>query len=997
MVVGTARLTRPLTAFVAVAALLVGCTSETAPPDAVPPTTPAGEADEPGELHLMLLWNQHQPRYPLDDAGVVTRPWVRVHATKDYLDMLETLVAQDGMTATINLSGTLLRQLEELADGTRDVYWTHTEIPAGELTEDERAFVTSRFFDVNPRVVDRFPRFRELADARQAGEELTVDDLRDLQVLFNLAWTDPAYLAEEPLASLVEQGDGFTEDDKTTVLDVHDDLVSRVLDAHAEAWEAGRIELVTTPLAHPILPLIADTDLATVGDPAAVMPRERFREYPDAVAHVERGLAEAERLLGARPTGMWPGEGAVAQAVMPVFADAGVEWVATGESVLAASLGMGSFERDADDLVREAGTLYRPYLADGGDADVAMFFRDELLSDLIAFQYSGTPAADAVDDLLGRLEAIRGAVAADDGPHVVSIVLDGENAWEHYPNDGIDFLTELYARLASTEWLVPTTPSAFLAEHRDALPRLDEVFPGAWFSANYATWIGEDEEAEAWRYLATARGDLRRAEQQGLADDEALERAYETMLFAEGSDWFWWYGADQDSGDDRYFDGAFRRLLAQVYDELGLDRPRYVDVPIIPDDPVAADAARAEVLTVTVDGRFPVEEWGEATRWDVARTDTALDTLWAAMDAEQLYLRLDLRDAVDRADVYLGAPRGGARRGTTMDGELLGFGATQLVRWTDDGACLYTSLPNVERDELVASCTEVPAATDGRHVELAVPLSALGGLEGGDRLRLRADVDGLAPIDASAEVGVPDIGGFDVLLDVEDPTDDDHGPGGYTYPTDGVFTPGSYDLTRFQVGTSGDELVLAFEVAAAVANPWGSPNGLALQTFDVYIDTDPGQGTGARDLIDGRGASLPEGDGWEYAVTLEGWYPAVYLLAADGSVVETEPSMRITVLPEEGRVTARIPFAALRGEGAGVQADTGELDPSTWAYGVALLGQEGFPSPGVRRVRDVEPTAQQWRFGGAPAGDGHTRIIDALGDDQEALLGAGTLPVVAAD
>jgi alpha-amylase/alpha-mannosidase (GH57 family) len=968
-------LRRLVLATVLLAVALGACRSDDE--DAAGPTPPDGDV-----LHVMLLWHQHQPRYPLDD-GVITRPWVRVHATKDYLDMVTLVGEYPDVEVTFNLTPSLLLQLEELSGGARDRYWVLTEVPAADLDEEQARFVLERFFDVNPKVVARFPRYGELARLRAdaggpdgATDVYTVDDLRDLQVLFNLAWTDPSFLAEEPLASLVEKGRDFSEEDKRIVLDEHARLIDEVLPAHTALWETGQIEISTTPLAHPILPLIADTDLATVGDPAAIMPRERFREYADAREHVDRGLDVAERLLGRRPQGMWPAEGAVAQTIMPLFADADIGWIATGEHVLAQSLEIGSFSRDARDTVEEADLLYRPWLADAGrDRTVAIFFRDLVLSDLIGFQYSGMEADAAADDLVARLAAIHERLREQgaSGPHVVSIILDGENAWEHYPNDGIDFLRAMYDRLGSTPWIQTTTPSRFLDEHADTLETLDEVFPASWFQPNFATWIGEREEARAWDYLRRARLDLRAAERSGDVPPEAYERAFEAMLFAQGSDWFWWFGDDQDSGDDPYFDSAFRLLLAQMYDALGWERPVYVSVPIIAMSPVAATTSSAEVFSAEIDGVFPAGEWDDATYYDLAGDDAAVTALHLGVDQESLYVRVDLAGPTDAdVDVYLAGPRSGFERGTTLAGELLGFGATQLVRWTTtrpDSACLYRALPNVERSELITRCEPLPAGADGHRIELAVPVDALGGLEPGEQVLVRVDTGGrLAPAAGPAAVRVPDIGTFDVLVEVTDPEGDDHGPGTYTYPLDPVFTPGAYDLVRFQVGVSGDDLVLVFEVAGAITNPWSSPNGLAVQTFDVYIDTDPGAGTGARVLLPGRNAALEAGNGWEYAVTLEGWDSAVYVARPDGSAEETKPSMRISVIPEQGRATARIPMVVF-----------GDGDPAEWGYAVAVLSQEGFPSPGVRRVRDVLPRAEQWRLGGGPASTtNHTRILDVL-------------------
>jgi carbohydrate-binding DOMON domain-containing protein len=212
---------------------------------------------------------------------------------------------------------------------------------------------------------------------------------------------------------------------------------------------------------------------------------------------------------------------------------------------------------------------------------------------------------------------------------------------------------------------------------------------------------------------------------------------------------------------------------------------------------------------------------------------------------------------------------------------------------------------------------------------------------------------------------VPDISDIEVFLEIDDPLGDDHGPGSYVYPTDTVFAAGSYDLTRFQAGTDGDEIVFTFEVVSPIGNPWGSPSGLSIQTFDVYVDVDPGGRTGERSLIAGRNASLPAEDGWEYAVTIEGWQSAVFLAEAGGGFVETEPSIGVAVFGDQGKVVVRVPRSVF-----------GESEPADWGLAVAVLSQEGFPSPGVRRVRDVNPAAEQWRGGGAPDDINHTRIFD---------------------
>ncbi|MEZ5257321.1 MAG: glycoside hydrolase family 57 protein [Ilumatobacteraceae bacterium] len=538
-------------------------------------------------ISVALVWHMHQPRYPVID-GVVSRPWVAAHATKDYLDMATTAEAS-GVPVTFNLTPSLLLQLEELTKGATDAYRAHTLVAASALDDEQRAFVLDRFFDVNSSIVDRFPRYRELASRDRSS--FAVQDLLDLQVLWNLAWFDPEFLAAEPLSGLVARGRDFTEDDKAIIVAEQDRIIAEVIPTYARLWREGAIEVTTTPLAHPILPLIADTDAFLESDPQGTPPSDRAREYLDAEAQVQRGLEVAERLLGQRPTGMWPGEGAVSQDIVKLFSDSGVTWIATGEDVLARSIGAGSFARDDAGTVVRASDLYHPWSVQHGDEPpVAVAFRDTVLSDLVGFEYSGRPADDAADDLVSRLANIRESLAGQDGPHLVTILLDGENAWEQYPNDGHDFLAALYDRLGHTDWIEPTTPGRFVSEHPEPWPTIDRLAAGSWIGGNLTTWIGEREEAIAWDRLHTTRLAVRRAEQQGTATAEQLAAAMEVMLWAEGSDWFWWYGSDQDSGNDEYFDAAYRELLGQVYDALGEARPPWVPVPIIPERAVDAPA-----------------------------------------------------------------------------------------------------------------------------------------------------------------------------------------------------------------------------------------------------------------------------------------------------------------------------------------------------------------------------------------------------------------------
>ena len=532
------------------------------------------ETKDTPELYVMLLWHQHQPYYPKDTDGNFSKPWVRLHATKDYLDMVEMVQDFDGLRVTFNLTPTLMNQLNELSNGSRDIYWVHTEVEADKLTNEQKDFLRDRFFDINSRIINTYPRFVELRNLRQHPQDWTTQDYIDLQVLFNLGWTDPKYLSLDPLNKIVEKGSNFSEADKKIILEIHNELVAKVIPEHLNAYNNNHIELITTPFAHPILPLIHNSDLGKRGDTVSDFPNNTFNFEDDARAHVKKGKEIFFENFGFYPNGMWPAEGAVAQEVLQYFNDEDISWIATGQNPLEKSLDV-KIQRWVGGVASKPELLYRPWntvLSNG--EKIPIFFRDNYLSDKM-FDYSEKRSDLSVKEFENTILKLREKTSELDFVPVVSIIADGENFWENYPNDGIDFLNGMYTVLTKYDWLETITPSDYLKTYGDSLDTIDELYPSSWFQPNFATWIGETDENQAWDLLYQTRIDFEEAKKSGDYSDEQINQAYEYMLLAEGSDWFWWYGLDQDSTVDYYFDQAFKDLLRMVYLSLGLDEPGF--------------------------------------------------------------------------------------------------------------------------------------------------------------------------------------------------------------------------------------------------------------------------------------------------------------------------------------------------------------------------------------------------------------------------------------
>jgi len=994
-------------------AMVVSACGKTSVPTSAPTEGEAASGETtPGEqpIYLSIIWHQHQPVYYKDpETGVYAKPWVRVHATKDYVDMAAILKNYPDIHVTFNLTPSLIRQLDDLASGTKDLYWVTAEVPADQLTDEQKTFLLERFFDTNRKIIARFPRYQALLELRDNGGTYTTQDYLDLQLLFGLAWFDPDWLAQEPLAALVAKGSNFSEADKQVVFDETERLIAEVVPVHKGLQDAGQIEVTMTPFAHPILPLLVSTDLATQAMPSVELPGVDFTYGQDAVAQVNLGVQLYEEHFGQPPRGMWPAEGSVAQEIVSMVSKAGIQWMASDEGVLANSLGMTSFTRNPRETVTDPDVLYRPYYVQGGQGDpVAIVFRDVVISDKVGFTYSGLDGELAAKDFIRRIHDIRDALIEDGaaGPHLVSVILDGENVWEYYENDGKLFLNSLYTLLSSDPLIRTVTPSEFLAMAPEQ-PKIDDLWAGSWISHDFSTWIGEEEENLAWEYLAEARVVLQKYE-TGVRSTtpEALAEAQTLMYIAEGSDWFWWYGTDQNSGNDEAFDQQFRDTLKQVYVALGETPPLMLDVPVIPLQPVAADVASSNTLSVIVDGEASEGEWDAAGVYQASGGAMAAATpyfsdLAYGFDKANLYFKVSANpaysslSAADSVEIYLAAPGSGDTISFSRNGSLLGFQANRLVEILfADNALAGVNLYSAASKESWGEATALETVALGEVLEVGVPLELLGGAETGDRIGLRAvhveplsglegtvDTD-LLPGAGPAQVAVPDLGSMTLVLDINDPEKDDYGPGSYTYPSDAVFGSGAYDILNFQVGYDDENVIFKFTMRGPVDNSWGSPNGLSVQTFDIYIDTD-GDGQGGDAFLPGRNLSLQDGYAWDYAITVEGWEAGIYTPGDEGSTKIASASEFVIVAdPGQQKVTVRVPKSIL-----------GD-NPEAWQYAVMVLSQEGYPSGGVQRVRDVNVAAEQWRFGGAPDGaTNHTRVIDlvwAEAGQQEAWLSAFT-------
>ncbi|HVY04553.1 MAG TPA: glycoside hydrolase family 57 protein [Burkholderiales bacterium] len=542
------------------------------------------------KLDLVILWHMHQPDFRDQASGEFAQPWVYLHAIKDYSDMAAHLEAHPGVRVVVNFTPVLLDQLEDytaqFASGEfRDPLLRLLAQPdLGNLDEATRKRILDAGFRANvEKLIDPFPAYKHLHDlARFVREQdkgtayLSTQFFADLLAWYHIAWTgETVRRTDGVVPALIAKGQGFTHADRMQLMAIVGREVSAVIPRYRKLFEAGRIELTTTPRYHPIGPLLLSFESAREAMPGAPLPENPA--YPGGAErahfHVRGAMQTHTARFGTPPRGMWPAEGAVSRDFSILLAHDGCEWMASGEGVLVNSLKSGGSV-----LPERPDYLYRPYKVGDADHSITAFFRDDRLSDMIGFEYAKWHGDDAAAHFVTTLEDI--AAKSPEGRRpVVSVILDGENAWEYYPYNGFYFLDELYASLEKSPAVATTTFASLLDDKREATS-LAVLVAGSWVYGNLATWIGSPDKNRAWDLLCNVKRCFDAAVAENRLDAAALEEATRQLADCEASDWCWWFGDYNPAESVIAFDALYRSKLANLYGLLKLPVPAELDQPI---------------------------------------------------------------------------------------------------------------------------------------------------------------------------------------------------------------------------------------------------------------------------------------------------------------------------------------------------------------------------------------------------------------------------------
>lgn len=524
------------------------------------------------QLNIAFLWHMHQPIYldPLTQSFIM--PWVRLHALKDYLDIPRAMLKNPGAKFNINFVPSLLTQLDDyIEERYADLYLKVAQKRTEDLSDWEKNFLIKSFFNINAeRIIMKVPRYRELFLKRQGTPEgewldrFSNQDLIDLAVHFHLGWSGTKLVEGSPfIQELIAKGHQYSEGEKRQLLDEQHQFLKEVKQYIQDLSRDPRVEVSVTPFYHPIIPVMNDIKNVPKAWEGSVLPNNFRNMKHYAREHVKQGI-EYGREYFEEVHGMWPAEGSVSTDFIELLKPFNIEWVATDEAILGKTFGHNPNLEE----------LATPYNYNG----VNFFFRNHALSDKIGFVYSNWDTESGVQDFINELGHFRNAIHRED--NLITVILDGENAWEYYDQNGEPFLTRLFDALSKTPWLNLTTFHEYIGQHQNEIPKLHSLMPGSWIDGNFNTWINEPTKNRYWEILFTLQGVIDNLRENKLISETKFKEIERYFMIAQGSDWMWWAGEGHSSANDADFDRLFRNYVLKIYQLLDKDPPADLYEPL---------------------------------------------------------------------------------------------------------------------------------------------------------------------------------------------------------------------------------------------------------------------------------------------------------------------------------------------------------------------------------------------------------------------------------
>ncbi|MCY3413229.1 MAG: hypothetical protein INQ03_16435 [Candidatus Heimdallarchaeota archaeon] len=983
-------------------------------------------------LFVTFVWHQHQPSYLDPTTGYYEQPWVFMHGINDYPKMAQLMIDRPTINATMDMTGTLLRQLVDYADHTaKDRLIEMVLKQNAELTDDEKYFLFGPYpggnlFDINGQFLVN--KFKSVDNIRSNYSTWTDNEMNAAKVLFFLKWMNEEFVeGNTTLAALADKNNDadpdvtpYTHADVEYIVEAGYDIIEQVIPMHKQLVDNGQLELVTTPLAHPIGPLLLDTrsELDTSINKATAMPTGNTMWPEDLDEQIDRSNELFNDLFGRYPQGIWSPEQAVSPALIEHYTKYGIEWSITAPEQLAKVPGRSSGEDDLNQL----------YKVDNADHSDSMFFvyDDTELSDKVGFNYASFEnQTEAVEDFMNVLYRKYTSFKDEGGdPRLATLGMDGENAWEWYPDNANQFRNELYDAIVQAQedgWLKTTTVSKYIDEYGSSITVDHTLKTGSWINGDFTTWIGESLENRYWDELIDARTHL--VSVNATLNETARANAWDSVYLAEGSDWFWWAGADQDSGNDEKFDWAFKSLLRSVYYWSGMD-----DEELLTSKPFLYEQLKplssyerdpSGESSITIDGAVTAEDEWDAAGYlrdpdggvmeagdDPANIISDLYVGYGAPNSD-LFIRMDMSDYLTLESwnniffaVYFSGTGDAVTNirtrygtsSTTSAGFPIAFEVGVNITDLTEGVVANVNIFTANGDETFSATNFTAQVAFNGILEFAIPVDGLNaGPESTLQMAFEASASNttvlthkdFAPNDGPIQLTLPPAGISGELVYLhEDAIGDETGSagpvgstGGLQYGQNAAFEPysGLFDLTTFAVYHDSTKEETIFEVGIeTITNPWGSPYGLSHPGILIYIDQDRIPGSGGTVGVEASSADIDEFSAYEWAVQAGGWEVSWNFyspeLNDDGYPTATAASagvnMRMVVDPNEGFVRITIADSAI-----GFTVD------NSMGFIVATFSNDGY-SP--NNIRQTAANAADYKMGGQSDSTADPNVIDIL-------------------
>ena len=388
------------------------------------------------KLSLAIYWHMHQPVYEIE--GTYLMPWTRLHAVKDYLDMVLVLEKFPKLKLNVDIVPALIDTIIDYSHGADDIHSELTVSDVSVMTAEEKSFVLHNFFSPKfETMIFKSENYKNLYEKRFAKDVCNPNDfdeqeISDLMALFNLVWIDPVHYERYPrLKELWEKQYNYSQDERIEIIKMHRQIISEIIPAYRKYINEGRLEVTASTYHHSILPILIDMKSTLKSVPTTAGLPSALGMKDSAILQVKMALDRIDEVFGVRPRGFWPPELCICPKTLSLLAKEGVKWTISDERILADSMNT-AFIRNFKGNLNDPYHLLKVYEYSTKTQPIDIIFRDRSIPNLINFEYAGINSKMAANDLYDKIKVIQSKILiSPDATHLVAIAQYVGDCWEN--------------------------------------------------------------------------------------------------------------------------------------------------------------------------------------------------------------------------------------------------------------------------------------------------------------------------------------------------------------------------------------------------------------------------------------------------------------------------------------------------------------------------------------------------------------------------------------